>query len=31
LDGGPAALLLAAWTAVFVMSAGLLLTRRDVT
>jgi hypothetical protein len=31
LDGGPAALLLAAWTAVFLVSAGLLLTHRDVT
>ncbi|MEV4510777.1 ABC transporter permease [Dactylosporangium sp. NPDC049525] len=31
LDGGPAALLLAAWTVLFVVSAGVLLTRRDVT
>ncbi|WP_327004683.1 ABC transporter permease [Dactylosporangium sp. NBC_01737] len=31
LDGAQAALLLAAWTALFVVSAGALLTRRDVT
>lgn len=31
LDGGPAALLLVAWTALFVVSAGVLLIRRDVT
>jgi ABC-2 type transport system permease protein len=31
LDGVPAALLLAAWTALFIVSAGVLLTRRDVT
>jgi ABC-2 type transport system permease protein len=31
VDGGPAVLLLAAWTALFVLSAGVLLVRRDVT
>jgi ABC-2 type transport system permease protein len=31
LDGLPAALLLLAWTVVFTVSAGLLLTRRDIT
>jgi hypothetical protein len=31
LDGGPAALLLVAWTATFVAVSAVLLTRRDVT